>query len=60
MNPETRGKVIEKPNERESDSDSDDAYLVDELTQAFTESNPFGQPEGMATNAEGKKHTRNT
>lgn len=60
MNPETRGKVIEKPNEKESDSDADDAYLVDELTEAFLPFDPFGQSEGMATNAEGKKHTRNT
>ncbi|XP_046859949.1 uncharacterized protein LOC124453225 isoform X2 [Xenia sp. Carnegie-2017] len=57
MNPETRGKVIEKPNEKESDSDADDAYLVDELTEAFVPFDPFGQPEGMATNAEGKLHS---
>ncbi|CAB4033976.1 Neuronal PAS domain-containing 3 [Paramuricea clavata] len=44
MNPETKEKVFERTNDEKSEEDSDDAYLVNELTTAFTKSNPFGQP----------------
>ena len=44
VDPEQMGQVIEKKNDTENEGDSEDAYLVDELTQAFTKSNPFGQP----------------
>ncbi|XP_028393058.1 neuronal PAS domain-containing protein 1-like [Dendronephthya gigantea] len=47
VNPETQEKVIEKPIEKENENDSDDAYLVDSLTEAFTKSNPFGQPKHL-------------
>ena len=44
VDPEQKGRVVEKKSEKENENDSDDAYLVDELTEAFTRSNPFGQP----------------
>ena len=44
MNPETKEEVVERTNDEKSEEDSDDAYLVNELTTAFTKSNPFGQP----------------
>lgn len=54
VNPETQEKVIEKPIEKENENDSDDAYLVDSLTEAFTKSNPFGQPTYAAGENEGE------
>jgi hypothetical protein len=44
MNPETKEEVVERTSDEKSEEDSDDAYLVNELTTAFTKSNPFGQP----------------
>ena len=44
VDPEQKGRVVEKKSEKENENDSDDAYLVDELTEAFTRSKPFGQP----------------
>ncbi len=43
VNPETSEKVVEKRIEKENENDSDDAYLVDELTAVFRKSDPFGQ-----------------
>ena len=44
VNPETNEQVVERPNEEKTEKDSSDAYLVDELTDVFTKTNPFGTP----------------
>lgn len=53
MNPETNDVVFEKKNEKENENDSDDAYLVNELTEAFTKISPFASPHFSQDTIEG-------
>ena len=60
MNPETSEKVVERDIEKENENDSNDAYLVDELTEAFTECNPFALPAYTAGQTQGQYFVMNS